>query len=193
MTREPAWRRYARLRGPDVLADVDDELEFHLETRAAEYVAQGLPPAEARARAVAECGDLEEARRRCRAIGEERLRRHRRGERGEALLSDLRLALRGLVRRPGFTAVVLLTLALGIGANTAIFSVVHGVLLRPLPYAAPERLVALWPDHFISNAELLFLRERMRSTERVETYSPGWSVTLTGAGDPAQLPAARVS
>ena len=193
MTREPAWRRYARLWGPDVRADVDEELAFHLETRAAEYVAQGMASADARARAVAEFGDLEEARRRCRAIGEERLRRHRRGERGEAMLSDLRLALRGLVRRPGFTAVVLLTLALGIGANTAIFSVVHGVLLRPLPYAAPERLVALWPDHFLSNAELFFLRERMRSAERVESYSPGWSVTLTGAGDPAQLPAARVS
>ena len=193
MTREPAWRRYARLWGPDVRADVDEELAFHLETRAAEYVAQGMASADARARAVAEFGDLEEARRRCRAIGEERLRRHRRGERGEAMLSDLRLALRGLARRPGFSAIVLLTLALGIGANTAIFSVVHGVLLRPLPYAAPERLVALWPDHFVSNAELFFLRERMRTAERVETYSPGWSVTLTGTGDPAQLPAARVS
>ncbi|HEU4628588.1 MAG TPA: ABC transporter permease [Gemmatimonadaceae bacterium] len=192
-TREPTWRRYARLWGPDVRADVDDELAFHLETRAAEHVARGVPPAEARARARAEFGDLEAARRRCLAIDRERLRRRRRGEIGEAIRSDLRLAVRGLARRPGFTVVVLLTLALGIGANTAIFSVVHGVLLRPLPYAAPERLVALWPDHFVSNAELLYLRERMHTAERVETYSPGWSVALTGAGEPAQLPGARVS
>jgi predicted permease len=193
MTREPAWRRYARLWGPDVRADIDDELEFHVETRAAEYVAQGVPPAEARTRARAEFGDLDDARRRCLAIGEERLRRRRRGQIVTDLRGDLRLAVRGLSRRPGFAAVVLLTLALGFGANTAIFSVVHGVLLRPLPYAAADQLVAIWPDHFISNAEMLFLRERMRSAERVETYSPGWSVTLTGAGEPAQLAGSRVS
>ncbi|MHB1224998.1 MAG: permease prefix domain 1-containing protein, partial [Gemmatimonadaceae bacterium] len=193
MTREPAWRRYARLWGPDVRADIDEELEFHLEARATELVAQGVSLDEARVLARVEFGDIDGARQRCRAIGEERLRRRRRGEIGEALRSDLRLALRALARRPGFAAVVIITLALGIGANTAIFSVVHGVLLRPLPYAAPERLVAVWPDHFLSSADLLFLRERMRTAERVETYSPGWSVTLSGAGDPAQLPAARVS
>ena len=193
MSREPTWRRYARLWGPDLRADIDDELEFHIETRAAEYIAQGLPAAEARRRARTEFGDYDEARRRCRAIDEHRLRRRRRGEFGADLRSDLSLALRGIRRRPGFAAVVLLTLALGIGANTAIFSVVHGVLLRPLPYAAPERLVSLWPDHFISNAELLFLRERLRSAAYVETYSPGWSVTLTGAGEPAQLEGSRVS
>ena len=193
MRRDPSWRRYARLWASNVPADVDDELEFHLETRAAEYTAQGMPPAEARERARAEFGDLEEARRRCRAIDAERVRRRRRGELGEALRTDLRLALRGFVRRPGFAAVVLLTLALGIGANAAIFSIVHGVLLRPLPFAAPDRLVAIWPDHFLSNAEMLFLRERMRTAERVETYSPGWSIALTDAGEPVQLAAAHVS
>ena len=193
MTGEPRRRRHARLLGPDVRADVDDELAFHLETRAAEHVARGVPEADARRLAREEFGDLEEARRRCLAIGEERLRRRRRVELGQAIRGDLRLALRALRRRPAFAAVVLLTLALGFGANTAILGVVHGVLLRPLPYAQPERLVALWPEHFLSNAELLFLRERLRTAAQVETYSPGWSVTLTGAGEAAQLPAARVS
>ena len=193
MTREPAWRRHARLLGPDVRADVDDELAFHLETRAAEHVARGVPEAEARRLAREEFGDLEGARRRCLAIGEERLRRRRRVELGQAIGGDLRLALRALRRRPAFAAVVLLTLALGFGANTAILGVVHGVLLRPLPYARPERLVALWPAHRLSGAELLFLQARLRAAARVETYSPGWSVTLTGASEAAQLPAARVS
>jgi putative ABC transport system permease protein len=101
-------------------------------------------------------------------------------------------ALRSLRRRPGFTASVLLTLALGIGANTAVFSVVNAILLRPLPYAQPERLVALWPTHFISNAELLYLQEHARSFTAV-AFSPGWGMALTGDGEPMQLRGARTS
>jgi predicted permease len=110
-----------------------------------------------------------------------------------SVIHDARIAVRGLRKRPAFATTALLTLALGIGANTAVFSVVHGIVLEPLPYAAPDRLVGLWPGHFFSNAEMLFLRERSRSLAEVELFSPGWSMALTGDGEPAQLIGARTS
>jgi len=106
---------------------------------------------------------------------------------------DLRYAIRGLVRRPGFTAVAVLTLALGIGANAAIFSAVRGILLRPLPFRVPNRLVAFNAEQFISNAELLFLRDNARTLDGVAAISPGWGMALTGVGDATQLTTARVS
>ena len=69
---------------------------------------------------------------------------------------DFSLALRNIFRRPGFAAVAIALLALGAGANAAVFSVVRGVLLRPLPYPQPERLTAFWPETFVSNDELAF-------------------------------------
>ena len=89
------------------------------------------------------------------------------------LLQDLRYAIRGLRQRPGFAAVAVLTLALGIGANTAIFSVANGVLLRSLPYADPDRLVMIWghraqePLAELSVAEYWDLRERSRTLATV--------------------------
>src|SRR5688572_10343880 len=77
-----------------------------------------------------------------------------------SIARDLRVAVRTLRQRPAFAATALITLALGIGANTAVFSAVHGIVLAPLPYRAPEQLVGLWPGHFFSNAEMLFLQER---------------------------------
>jgi MacB-like periplasmic core domain len=109
------------------------------------------------------------------------------------LRQDFVFAMRQGRRQPVFTAVALITFALGIGANTAMFSVVRGVLLRPLPYRDPARLAAIWPGRAISNAELLFLQQQSRSLEAVAAFSPGWGIALTGAGDPRQLHAARVS
>ena len=106
---------------------------------------------------------------------------------------DLRYALRGLRRRPGFTVVAMLTLALGIGANAAIFSAVRGILLRPLPFREPERLVAFNAEQFIANAELLHLREHARSLQDVAAMSPGWGMALTGVGEATQLTTGRVS
>jgi predicted permease len=107
---------------------------------------------------------------------------------------DLRYALRSLRQRPGFTALTLLTLALGIGATSAIFSVVNGVLLRPLPYESPEGVVLVHtrldgvPGRELSLPEFFDLREQSRSFTRVAAFSNG-SLTLTGSGTPERLQA----
>ncbi len=110
-----------------------------------------------------------------------------------SLVQDVRVALRTFARRPGFTAVALVTLALGIGANTAVFSVVNGILLTPLPYTSPDRVVAVWPDRFLSQHDLLYLREHTGSYTSVAGLVPSWNMTLTGSGEPAKLRGARTT
>src|SRR5262245_54420474 len=115
-------------------------------------------------------------------------------------MSDLTYALRSLIKRRGFTAIAVLTIAFGIGANTAIFSVVNAVLWRPLPYPHPERLMRVWvynprqgfDKDIASYPTFSDWRNQSRSFEHLAAYS-GASVSLTGAGDPAQLRGARVT
>ncbi len=109
------------------------------------------------------------------------------------LAGDVRYAVRALRRRPGFTIVAILTLALGIGANAAIFSAVRGILLSPLPFRAPERLVSFNAEQFIANAELLHLQQNARTLDGVAALSPGWGMALTGSGEATQLNTNRVS
>ena len=109
-------------------------------------------------------------------------------------IHDLSLALRNILRRPGFAVVAITLLALGAGANAAVFSVVRGVLLSPLPYPNPDRLVAMAPGLYVSNEDVNYWRERMRSVEEVAALSPGWMMGLVAeGGEPIKVTGGRVS
>lgn len=121
--------------------EVDSELSFHIDMRARELEAAGLDPADARQEAERRLGDATAMKRELRRLAGQRDRSRRRAMRFDELRTDVRHALRQLARSPSFAAMAILTLALGIGSTTAIFSIVNAVLLRPLPFPESDRLV----------------------------------------------------
>jgi predicted permease len=190
----PKWRRYLRFWRADVDADIDDELRFHFESRLEELRARGLSDDAARAQALEEFGDPLVVRDRLHAIDHRMERNRQRTEWRRALAQDVRFASRGMRRQPAFTLVAVATLALGIGANAAIFSVVSAVLLRPLPFREPERLVSIWPGAAMTLGVFTDVRRRVRTFEDVAGYSPRGEVSLTGTGrEPARVEASRVT
>src|SRR5688572_15552747 len=129
---------------PDARRDVDDEIRFHLDMRAQELIEQGVPRDEAWREARRQFGDVAAIEAECRDVRTERSRERGRREWLRGVTMDLRFALRSLRTNAGFTVAAMLTLGLGVGAAAAVFTVVDGVLIRPLPYADPSRLVMMW-------------------------------------------------
>ena len=203
----PEWkqeivRHLAGLRlDPAREMEIVEELTLHLEARYDELRADGMSEVEARRGALAalDAGDLRArlAPLRQAAAPEPITPGSPSRDRLSSLWRDCRLAVRVLRARPAFTAVAVLTLALGLGANTAIFSVVHAVLLRPLPFHEPDRLVFLWstsPDRPAENltpGRLVDFADRAQSFESFAGFAHR-SVTLTGGGAPERLSSVSV-
>jgi predicted permease len=145
MTPIPFWRRYARFFGPDPAADVKDELRFHLEAKTDDLLRQGWSAKAAREEAERQFGDLRTVQRIGQQIGEKTERRRRLADYWTDLRQDVRYTFRTLGRDPGFAAVSILILALAIGANIAVFSIVNTLLLRPLPFPNSQELVWIAP------------------------------------------------
>ncbi len=195
----PRWSRFRRLFGLEPAADVDAELAFHVEMRVREFIDHGETPERARQLALQRFGDYRGARQECVAINERRKRHMQRTEFLTELRQDIGYAFRMLRRTPAFTAAALLTLALGIGANSAIFSVVHGVLLESLPYRDADRLhhlQMLYPDgtrySSLSAPDFMSMREQAQLFEQLEAFAIG-SRTVTGIGEPQELTTAMVT
>jgi predicted permease len=177
---------------------LDDELKSAVELLTQEKMKQGLSHPEARRQALIELGGVEQIK--------EEVRATRSGIFLETFAQDLRYTLRILRKSPGFTTVAVLTLALGIGATTAMFSVVDGVLLRPLPYPQPGRLVEVgidlpginqfnWP---LCPADYFTFREQSRTFQDIGLYYTGfgaalYSANVTGRGRPEHVPALGVT
>lgn len=143
----PAWRRYLRFWGSNVPQDVDDELAFHLDMRAKEYVARGMTEADARRLAAERFGDPARPRHECVDIDETYLRRQRRAHAFAGFRNDLVFAARLLRRQRLPSVVAVLCLALGIGATTTMFSIGKTLLLNPMPYANASRVVMIETHH----------------------------------------------
>jgi putative ABC transport system permease protein len=179
-------------------ADIARELDFHLEMRVRELVAQGMSESDARAAAERRFGSYQASMRECLAIDDRREDRMQRAQYWGELRQDLGYAFRMHRRTPGFTAVALVTLALAIGATSAIFSVVHGVLLSALPFRDADRLyrvTTLYPDgtpYSLSAPDFASLRQDTRALERVEAYAAS-SIALVGAGEPREVAGVSVT
>ncbi len=174
----------ALLRKERVERELDAEVRFHIEMETQQNVRSGMSAAEARRRALLCFGGTEKFK--------EEVRQARWTRVVEDAVADVRFAVRSLAKRPGFAAASVLTLALGIGGTTAVFSVVEGVLLKPLPYADPERLVEIDAGMGVMG-EVLAMRGRVAALQRVEAYQATGEVSLTGEADPERLAAARVT
>jgi putative ABC transport system permease protein len=180
-----SWMR-ATLHRPQMEGEMDAELRFHIETYAEELIRSGMPRQEAMRRARMEFGGVERTKEECREA--------RGANIVETLAQDLRYGARMMWRAPGFTAVAVLALALGIGANAAVFSVVNAVLLRPLAYKNPEQLVTILhnTDNPVAVANYIDWRDQSKSFEAMAA-ADYWTPNLTGSIPPEHLWALKIT
>jgi putative ABC transport system permease protein len=175
------------LRRRQVEQELDEEFRYHLERLTEEQIAKGMSPEDARAAALRSMDGMELRKEECRDT---------RGTRWlEELWQDLRYGLRLLRRSPSFAAVSVITLGLGIGATTAIFTVVSAVLLRPLPYPEPDQLVYIKGDTwgpFVSKREFIAWRDRSRSLQEIAAYM-GEEANFTGRGQAERVSCVTVT
>jgi putative ABC transport system permease protein len=164
------------------LDGLDDDIRDHIERETQDNLDRGMSPEEARRHAMLRFGNVARVKEDTRAVWVWQWL--------EQLLQDSRYAIRTLGRRPGFAAVAVLTLALGVGANTAVFSIANAVLLQPLPYRAPSRLFVIYEQHpapmlrtRLSAENFLDLQREARSFEAIGGYI-GTGFTLSGRGEP---------
>ncbi len=190
MLRKLFHRLRARLRRRNIERELDTELRFHLEMETAQNLRRGMSEEDARRAARRSFGGVEQVK--------ETYRDGIRFRPLEEFWHDARYAARMLLKNPGFTFVAVLTLSLGIGANSAIFSVVNAVLLRPLPYREPDRLVAASPyrqatdPYNVLSPDFLDWRSQSQSFERFAAYTTD-TADLTGSGEPERLTAGLVT
>ena len=185
----PRWRRYTRFFGANVDADVDEELRFHLEMRARDYKQRGLQSGDAWQAATERFGDYASVNAALRDHDRRLVRTQQRRDVMDDLVQDIRYAFRNLRRAPAFALVAILTLALGIGANTAMFSVVDAVVVRALPYPKADQLAAVGASTL---AEVTRVRELSRSYTDLAAYR-ATSLGLSGDAEPERIEGATIT
>ena len=194
----PRWRRYLRFWGPDPVADVDDEFRFHVEERVEDLMARGFDPRAAREEAMRGFGDLEQVKWTCQALALEKESAMRKSEWLDAMKQDMVFSLRQMRSNLSLTFAALLTLALGIGGTTAIFSVVNAVLLRPLPYDDANRVIYIWETFREFDSGRASVGHFHDWTEQTGVFdaTAAWqnrTYNLTSDGDPMRVVGARVT
>ena len=181
--------RYRRLLGRRPAQEVDAELRLHLDLLIEALMARGLDEDEARRAALERMGDLTGVRAGCVAIDRRLQRRETMAAIWDTLVQDVRLAARMLARQKLWTALAVLTLGIGIGANSALFSIVNAVLLRPLPFAEPDRIMSITTasggtdTRGVEEPTYLAWKERAKSLSMMAAYRPARTIMKSG-GDP---------